>query len=123
MNKNAWRKKFDLPPGYIQEALWSELPVKKPQPHSVARYMLGSVMIVLLFSAFLTQQIYLYMYSRDIAALEQTLSSLHRENEALRLEYTQAENLTYVEQVATGKLGMVKPYSVLYLSPIEFASR
>ena len=123
MNRSAWRKKFELPPGYIQGTLFDELPAEKPQSRSVVRYAVSILMIVILFAAFLTQQIYLYMYSRDIAALEQTLATAHRENEALRLEYAQAENLVAVEAVATKKLGMIRPYAVLYLSPIEFAAR
>jgi cell division protein FtsB len=121
MNKAAWRKKFALPPGYIQENLFSE--ESKRSPEHVILYFWSSIVFFALFAAFLTQQIYLSGLNREIAATEQQLAALHRENEALRLEYTQAENLVYVERVAINRLKMVKPTQVYYLAPLEFAAR
>jgi cell division protein FtsB len=121
MNNAAWRRKFALPPGYVQESLFTNEPERSPE--HVILYFLGSMFFFVLFAVFLTQQIYLSGLNRKIAATEQQLGALHRENEALRLEYTRAENLVYVERVAVNRLKMVRPTQVYYLSPLEFAAR
>lgn len=123
MKKAAWRKIYDLPPGYIQEPLFPDKPQARSGASSVLIHFFGTIFVILLFVLYLTQQIYLSNLGRSIAETEKQLSNVHRENEALRLAYTQAENLQTIEKIAIDKLGMIPAREIYYIKPIEFASR
>ena len=129
MRRSAWRKKYKLPPGYVQDSLFQEeerngsAGRKKPNLIKVSLRFLAVVVIIAFFTAYLTQQIHLMSLSHEIAALEEQLEIIHRDNERFRLAYTQAENLAYVEQIAVHKLGMVRPQQIIYLKNIELASK
>lgn len=116
MRKSSWRKKYQLPPGYIQDSLFQEdHEIEKKPKSKMILHFFSVIFIVALLAAYLTQQIYLMNLNNDIAALEKELTAIHYDNERLRLAYTQAENLAYVEQIAIHKLGMVRPRKINYL--------
>lgn len=122
MRKRAWRKKYELPPGYIQEELFQEQEQPKPSILKIFFRFVSIIAVIALLTGYLTLQIFQMNLNHDIAALEKDLEIIHRDNESLRLQYTQAENLDYVEKIAINKLGMVRPRRVIYLKNMELAS-
>lgn len=122
MRKRAWRKKYELPPGYIQEELFQEQEQLKPSILKIFFRFVSIIAVIALLTGYLTLQIFQMNLNHDIAALEKDLEIIHRDNESLRLQYTQAENLDYVEKIAINKLGMVRPRRVIYLKNMELAS-
>ncbi|MFC1517701.1 septum formation initiator family protein [Candidatus Margulisiibacteriota bacterium] len=76
-----------------------------------------------LLAAYLTQQVFLMNLNHNIASLEKELETIHQDNERLRLEYAQSENLGYVERIAVHKLGMVRPRRITFLKSVELASK
>ena len=126
MTKRAWRKKFDLPPGYEQGDLFPEYPdhkEKKAGLFGMALRFLAVVFTIAVFTAYLTQQIYLMNLNHDIALLERDLETIHQDNEVLRLQYAQTENLANIEKIALNKLGMVRPQQIIYIRGLELANR
>jgi cell division protein FtsB len=126
MRNSVWRRKYQLPPGYIQESLFEEEEQKAPKKVSFLGVMFrlaGIVMVIAFFTAYLTQQIYLMSLSQEVDVLEKKLAGIHRKNESLRLSYYQAEDLAAVEKIASYRLGMVRPKNVIFLKRIELASR
>ena len=122
MRKRAWRKKYQLPPGYVQPELFQEEVKERTSFFGVFFKFLGIIALFGLLAAYLTQHIYSMDLGHKIAALEKQLDVIHRDNERLRLEYAQSENLAFVEQVALKKLGMVRPRKVIYLKGVQMAN-
>src|SRR5690606_10397001 len=73
-------------------------------------------MILLMALVYVGQRTYLMTLSYRAEAVERALADALREREFLQLEIAQAHSLAYVEQVATGRLGMVRPTSLQYVA-------
>ncbi|WP_295156812.1 cell division protein FtsL [Selenomonas sp. AE3005] len=74
------------------------------------------VVIIMYFASILvSQQIYLSQAADDYAAAKSRLAAAEKENEALKAEQQQLNELGYIEKVAREDLGMTRagelPYS------------
>lgn len=61
------------------------------------------------------QRTYIMTLAYKVEALNQSVADALREQEFLQLRMAQAHSLAHVEQVATGRLGMVQPEATQYV--------
>jgi cell division protein FtsL len=79
------------------------------------------ILVVILFLA----GIHLYVYARniilkyEITDLKIKLSELKSQNRQLGSQVARAEDLSQIEKIAQGKLGMVYPSKITYILPGE----
>ncbi|MGB9662934.1 MAG: septum formation initiator family protein [Moorellaceae bacterium] len=86
------------------------------ETHRVFRRRKGLVIISILLAFGLAmlwtvQSIWLVLKGYELANLKKEISALQQANERLQLEVTRLKSPEYVAQVATTRLGMVKPTS------------
>lgn len=72
---------------------------------------LVAMMVLVLALVYVGQRTYLMTLSYRFDAIERQLSEAMREQRFLELEIARAQSLDRVEQLATAKLGMVRPAS------------
>lgn len=79
--------------------------------------LMGVVAALLLAMAliYVGQRTYLMTLTYRVEALDRSVADALREREFLQLKMAQAHSLAHVEQVATGRLGMVRPESMQYV--------
>lgn len=72
--------------------------------------------VLALALVYVGQRTHLMTLSYEFDALDRRLSEVLREQEFLQLQITQAHSLDRVEQLATAKLGMVRPASRQFIA-------
>ena len=101
------REKLYLPPQVVQS---EPLPGKR----RAVRRSRGLCIVIVLLAFVLglvwtTQSIWLVLKGYELAQLKKEINTLQQANERLQLEVARLQSPEYVAQVATTKLGMVKP--------------
>ena len=76
-------------------------------PFAVVGFAMVSVMLFMMLSAYVR----LYETTTDVADLNSELSSLQEQQAVLTTQYESKIDLSHIEEMATGELGMVKPGS------------
>lgn len=89
-------------------------PERRARKQQVARRNKGLVIALVLLAFALgmvwtTQSIWLVLKGYELAQLKKEISTLQQANERLQLEVARLKSPEHVAQVATTKLGMVKP--------------
>lgn len=88
---------------------------RKAQKRRFSWFFVIMAVVVAYFSSILiSQQIYLSQVRRDQAAAEVRLAAAQKENEALRQERENLNELSYIERIAREDLGMTKKGELPY---------
>ena len=74
-------------------------------PFAVVGFAMVAVMLFMMISAYVR----LYETTTDVAGLNADLSSLQEQKAILTTQYESKIDLSHIEEMATGELGMVKP--------------
>lgn len=79
--------------------------------------LMGAAAIAFLALAlvYVGQRTHIMTLSYQVEALNKSVADALREQEFLQLRMAQAHSLAHVEQVATGRLGMVRPEATQYI--------